>query len=195
MPEFSYTPLNRAATAPLRARPTSSVARRLSYDPPWSVSSPSGLQPASFTTRLITPPPPPRPKIMALEPFRASTRSTLYKSRRDWASSRAPTRFPPDPGDHTSTTTAAEDHGVGTFQGFDTLDVVQITEVLGIVADTIDEEISSRRITSDRGLIPISFALSHRHAGNVACNIGHVLHRLILDQGAADHGYRLGNIA
>ena len=66
------------------------MIRRVPYAPASRLTSRAVAQSAWRETRLMTPPTPPRPKIMAFGPFRASTRSTLYRSRKYCVSSRTP---------------------------------------------------------------------------------------------------------
>jgi hypothetical protein len=73
--------LTRNAAESEIAWPTSAVARRLAHEPTLAVTSRTGVQPGSLLTRLMTPPEPPRPKIIAFGPFNASTLSMLYRSR------------------------------------------------------------------------------------------------------------------
>ena len=67
----SVVKLNRTAAFSLNGW-LKSVANRLPpKEPPMRDISRNGVNPASLVTRLTTPPMPPRPKIMALGPFRA----------------------------------------------------------------------------------------------------------------------------
>ena len=88
-------PLSRSASRSDTPCPTSSMVRRVPYEPPSSCSSRVGVHSADFITRLSAPPPTPRPKIRALAPFSASTRSTLYRSRKYCTSSRIPSTKKP----------------------------------------------------------------------------------------------------
>ena len=65
--------------------PDINIARRLSNEPICTVASRSVVQFAWRVVRLITPPAPPRPKIIAFGPLSASTRSTHCTDRESTA--------------------------------------------------------------------------------------------------------------
>lgn len=83
-------PFSRSATVSETPWPKSTEPRLVPNDPPCTVSSRVGVHSASLVTRLMTPPPVPRPKMSAFAPLSPSTRSTLYRSRKYCTSSRTP---------------------------------------------------------------------------------------------------------
>ena len=81
LPEFSYIPFRRSASLSPSGWSKSAVSALVGVGAALQVDFAQRPKPASLVTRLITPPPPPRPKIIAFGPFSASTRSRLYRSR------------------------------------------------------------------------------------------------------------------
>ena len=87
-----------------------------------------------------------------------------------------------------------EDHGVGTLERLDAVDVVDVSKILHVVADTIDEEVRRRAIAAkDRG-VPIPFALGKADTGHVSGHVGHAGHALIGNQRARHNADRLRDI-
>ena len=77
LPLFSTIAFSRHAAPAPTTSPTSTLARYWSQLPTVSEASRTGPKSGCFVTRLITPPAPPRPKIIPAVPFSTSTRSRL----------------------------------------------------------------------------------------------------------------------
>ena len=89
--------------------------------------------------------------------------------------------------DHPAAGAAAEDEGVGALQRLDPLHVVEVAEVLDVVADAVQEERRGRVVAADRRLVAVPLTLAHRDPGHVARDVGHALHALVGDERPADH--------
>ena len=63
-----------------------------------------------------------------------------------------------DPVDDSAAAAAAEDHRVGPLQNLDPVDIVEVAEILDVVADPVDEEIGRARIAAQHDLVAIAFA-------------------------------------
>ena len=109
--------------------------------------------------------------------------------------SREPQRFLHDAVDDAPAAAAAEDHRVGTLQRLHALDVVEIAEVLRVIAHAIGEEIRRRALAADRRRIAVSFTLAHRNSGHVPDDVGHVLHGLVGHEVTVEDRDGLRNIA
>ena len=83
--------------------------------------------------------------------------------------------------DHAPGATPAKNHSVGPFQYFDSLYVIEVTEILNVIAHAISEKISCRAIAAKDKCIAISFALRYTHARHVTRHVSHALHRLVPD--------------
>ena len=60
--------------------------------------------------------------------------------------------------DDSAAAAAAEDHRVGSFQHLDAVDIVEIAEILDVVAHAIDEEVGRARIAAQHERVAIAFA-------------------------------------
>ena len=100
-------------------------------------------------TRLTMPPPPPRPKIIALGPL----------------------------------------------QHLDPLDIVEIAEILRVVADAVDEQIGGGVVAAQGELVAIAFAGAGRRAGHEQQHFGDRAQCLVLDLLRGDDGQRLRDVA
>ena len=147
--ELSYTPSRRAATCSPKGRPTSSVPRLWSNEPPSTVSVPT----------------------------------------RDHG------RLAPHLIDDATAAATTEDHRVGALERLDALDVVEIAQVLRVVAHAVDEEVGGRALAADHRRVAMALALRHRDTGDEAHDVGHALHRLVGDDGAREHRRRLRRVA
>ena len=92
--------------------------------------------------------------------------------------------------DDAARTTAAEDHTAGTLQNFDALKVIEIPENLCIIANPVDEKVCRRAVTAQHDLVAVALALMHEDARNVAKDVAHALHRLVLHHLLRNHGDR-----
>ena len=88
-----------------------------------------------------------------------------------------------------------EDHGVRTLERLDAVDVVDVSKVLDVVADTIDEEVGRRAVAAKNRRVAIAFALGEADTGHVAGHVGHAGHALIGNQRARHDADRLRDIA
>src|SRR5205807_1111300 len=75
---------------------------------------------------------------------------------------------------------AAEGERAGSFQDFDALHIVQITEDLDVIAEAVDEEVCARVHAANDELVAVAFALVHGDAWNVARDVGQALKALVL---------------
>ena len=89
----------------------------------------------------------------------------------------------------------SEDHRVRTLECLDAIDVVDVSKVLDVVADTIDEEVGRRAVAAQDRRVAISFALGKADTRHVSGHVGHAGHPLIGDQRARDDADRLRDIA
>ena len=89
----------------------------------------------------------------------------------------------------TADAAATEDHGVGSLQRFDPLEVVEIAVVLDVVANAVHEEVGGRAVAPDDDLVTVVLALMHHDAGHVAHHVAHAHHHLVFDQLAGDDGH------
>ena len=91
----------------------------------------------------------------------------------------------------TTDAAAPERHGIRSLQCFDSLEIVEIAKILGVVTDSIYKEVGCRAISANRRLITIAFSLSHRDARDVSDYIRHAPHCLIAHECARDCRQRL----
>src|SRR5207244_4396448 len=77
---------------------------------------------------------------------------------------------------------AAENRRAWTLQDLDTLRVVEIAEILDVVAKTVDEEVGTGVDAADHEFVAIAFALVDGDAGNVAGDLGEGLKTLVADK-------------
>ena len=106
-----------------------------------------------------------------------------------------PIRLPRDAVDDAAHAAAAEDHGVGALERFHAVDVVDVAEVLDVVADTIDEEVGGRAVTAQDRRVAIAFALREADPRHVPGDVRHAGHALVSDQRARDHADGLRDVA
>ena len=90
--------------------------------------------------------------------------------------------------DDAAATTAPEDHGVGTAQDFQPIQIVEIAEILDVVAHTIDEEIGGAVVAAQHDLIAIAFALCADSTRHEAQRLLHGQNRLIVQPLFGEHG-------
>ncbi len=96
--------------------------------------------------------------------------------------------------DETAAGGAAEGEGARPFQDFNVLGVVEITEVLDVVAEAVDVEVGAGIDAANDQLVAVAFALVHRDAGNVAGDVGDALGVLILNELLGQHADRLRDV-
>src|SRR5215212_10847067 len=60
---------------------------------------------------------------------------------------------------YAATATTPKDHGIGAFEHLDAANVVEITEILHVVTDAVDEEIGVRALSADDDIVAIAFPL------------------------------------
>ena len=90
---------------------------------------------------------------------------------------------------------APEDHRIRPLESFDPLEVVEVAEILRIVAHAVYEEIGCGIVAADGDLVAIPFSLPHRCTRNEARYVGEALHRLILRELPGDRHHGLRDIA
>ena len=96
--------------------------------------------------------------------------------------------------DDAAAAAASEDHGVRPFENLDAVDVVEVAEVLDVIAHAIGEEVGRGVLAANGDLVAVSFTLARRHARDVAQHVGHAPHRLVFDLLLGDDRYRLRNV-
>src|SRR3546814_14109249 len=69
---------------------------------------------------------------------------------------------------HAADSATAKDHRVRTFEHLHPLDIVEIAELLGVVADAVDEEIGRRAVAPEDRRVAIAFALREGAAWPIA---------------------------
>ena len=97
--------------------------------------------------------------------------------------------------DHAAAPAAPEDHRVGPFQRFNTIEVVEVAVVLHVVPDAVDEEICRRALAANNQLIAVVLALVGHDPRHIADNVGHAGHQLVAHQLLRDDRDRLGHVA
>src|SRR5205085_302536 len=81
---------------------------------------------------------------------------------------------------HQATAAAAtESERIGCLEDLDAIDVVQIAEVLHVVARAIDKEVGARAVAANNDLIAVAFALVDGDARDIADSIGDPEDRLV----------------
>jgi hypothetical protein len=108
---------------------------------------------------------------------------------------RHPLRFFRHAIDDAAAAPAAEHHRVRPLQCLHALDVIEIAQILGVIAYAVGEEIRGGAGAPNGRCIAVPLALPHRDPRHVADDIGHVLHRLVGDEIATEHGDRLRDVA
>ena len=96
--------------------------------------------------------------------------------------------------DDAAAAAAPENHRIRALEHFDALDVVEVTEVLDIVADAVDEEVRAGALPAQDDLVAIELALMWNDTGNVADRFAEALKILVLDEIRGEHGHRLRHI-
>ena len=106
-----------------------------------------------------------------------------------------PVRLAGDAVEHAADAAAPEDHGVRPLEGFDPLDVVDVAEVLDVVADAVDEEVGGRAVAAQDRRVAVALALREADARHVAGHVGHARHALVGDEGTRHDAHGLGHVA
>ena len=102
--------------------------------------------------------------------------------------------LPGDAVDQSAGTAAAEDHRVGTLHHLDAIDVVEVTEILDVVAHAIDEEVRRGTVAAQHRRVAIALALCDADARDIARHLPDISHSLIVDQFPRDDGDGLGHV-
>ena len=89
---------------------------------------------------------------------------------------------------------AAEGQRARSFQHLDALGVVEIAEILNVVAEAVDEEIRAGVDAADHEFVAIAFALVDGDARHVAGDVGEALKALVADEILGDDTDRLRNV-
>ena len=76
------------------------------------------------------------------------------------------------PVDDPAAAAAPEDHRVGAFQHLDPVDIVEIAEILDVVANAIDEEVGGAAVAAKHDLVAIALAAAIGGAGHEIEQIG-----------------------
>ncbi|GAB1408838.1 hypothetical protein MASR1M8_27580 [Thermomonas brevis] len=80
--------------------------------------------------------------------------------------------------DHAAAAAAAEHQRVGALQRLGALHVVDVADVLHVVADAVDEEVGGGTDAAQHWRVAVAFALRGADAGHVAEGVGQAGHRL-----------------
>src|SRR4249919_1909656 len=99
-----------------------------------------------------------------------------------------------DPVDDAAAAAAAEDHCVGALQDLDAVDIVEIAEILDVVAHTVDEKVGGAAVAPEHDGVAIAFARVHAGAGNQVEDVGDRTERLIRDLLGGDYTHRLRHV-
>src|SRR6185312_5690390 len=89
---------------------------------------------------------------------------------------------------HAAAPTPAKEQGVRALERLHAFDVVQVAENLGVIANAVHEKVGGRAIAAYDDLIAVAFALGDTHARDVANDVTHALHRLIVDERSGHDG-------
>ena len=98
------------------------------------------------------------------------------------------------PVDDPAAAAAAEDHRVGAAQHLDPVDIVEVAEILDVVADAVDEEVGGGVVAAQRDLVAIALAGAGRRAGDEGQHVGDRAQRLVLDLAFGNHRQRLRDV-
>ena len=83
--------------------------------------------------------------------------------------------------DDAAAAAAAEDHRIGPAQHLDPVGIVEVAEILGVVADAVDEEVGGRVVAAQRDLVAVALAGAGHRAGDIGQDVGDRAERLVLD--------------
>ena len=98
------------------------------------------------------------------------------------------------PVDDPASATSPEDQGIGAFQHFNPLQIVQAPEILAVVPDPVEEEVGGGVLAPQGDLVAIALALADRGAGHIAQYVAEALLRLIIQLGARHDRDGLGHV-
>lgn len=98
------------------------------------------------------------------------------------------------PVDEAAAGAAAEHQRTRALQHLDALRVIEIAEILHVVAKAVDVEIGAGIDAADHQLVAIAFALMHRDPGHIACHVGQALKVLVADILLGEHGDGLRDV-
>ena len=96
--------------------------------------------------------------------------------------------------DDAAGTATAENHRIRSFQYFHLADVVEVAEVLDVIADAVREEIAGTGIAAHHRGITVSFALRHADARHIAQDVRHAMQGLVVDLLFGHDGDRLRRV-
>ena len=96
--------------------------------------------------------------------------------------------------DRAAAAPASEDEGVGTFQDFDPLDIVEGAEILRIVTQSVEIEVGRGFLTADENLVAMSFARFQGDARNVAQRVVQLAQALVFQLVFGQNGDALRNV-
>ena len=74
--------------------------------------------------------------------------------------------------DHAAAAAAAEDESVRALENLDAFEIVEIAEILDVVAHAVEKEVGCRVIATQGDLVAVPLALSDQHAGRITHGIG-----------------------
>src|SRR5690606_18071912 len=93
--------------------------------------------------------------------------------------------------DDSAAAAAPEDHRIGAFYDLDPADVVEVAEILDVVADTIAEQVGGGVVAAQCELVAVSLASAGHRSRNKGQNIGDRPQLLVLDLVLGDDRQRL----
>src|SRR5262249_6297748 len=89
---------------------------------------------------------------------------------------------------------APEGDRTRSFQDFHALRVVEITKILDVIAEAVDEKVRARVHAADDELVAVAFTLVHVDAGHVTRDVGEILKAVVRDELPRHDAERLRNV-
>src|SRR5262245_63186619 len=86
-----------------------------------------------------------------------------------------------DPVDDAAAAATAEDHGVRALQHLDPLNIVEVAEILDVIAQSVDEEIGGAAVAAQNDLVAVALAGASRSSRHEVEHVGDGPQLLILD--------------
>ncbi len=96
--------------------------------------------------------------------------------------------------DDAAAAAAAEDHRVRALEHLDPIDVVEVAEILNVVAQSVDEEVCRAVVAAQGNLVAVALAGAGRRAGYEHQQIGDRAQLLVLDLPFRNDGQRLRDV-
>src|SRR3954466_11111206 len=96
--------------------------------------------------------------------------------------------------ENSAASAAPEDHRIPTLEDLAAVDVVEVAEILDVVAHAIDEEVRRAAVTAQDNRVAIAFAGAVGGARHEIEQVGDRPQLLVLDLPFGDHAQRLGNV-